>query len=716
MSQNEVEQSAIGPISRSRNPIRTVYGNPACCRCHDLLKKMSGFLVDDFQLLHRKAVELTDGVRHGCWLCVRILGAASRSCGMETSSLFNALSSLSALAEFESQSDTCFESFTILFSYTLSIPGLGARCRGLFGIDYHELLPHHDSTFIPYMVAGHTSSRKTWDYIKSRLQNCQDHRSLCRQSSSCRRMPSRLIEEQTEGANHRFRVVSTIDENVQEPYITLSHRWGDSVLLKLTKGNMVEFGRRLPSEKMPQTFIDAAIAAQELGIRYLWIDSLCILQDSPDDWAKQSSIMDQVYQNGYCNLAATDAGKETQGLFYKRFPAQVMPHLVVFAGKKYIYYQEDDHPFKALDSAPLNRRGWVLQERLLARRNLSFTRDLVIYECAEELSSEVENILKRVPFLGVDIGGFRTIFDSETFTLAALNSVKALNGENAHEFWRKVVTQYSNCNLTRESDKLPALAGLAAFFHRTIQSVYLAGLWYDETLCKSLAWHRGWGPQRIRPPSYRAPSWSWASCEQQIFWPVTKETEWPLVKIINAYAEPVTQTNPFGQIQDARIHIVGWLFPIRALSSHPISNKWDRITHVDGISPYSDLISAIFQELLDAPLVAQCTVDSIVDPAPQECYFLPLCHGYDSITKHPVTQAIILVAVTPSRGVFQRIGHCRIHYYWPDKHESIVAEPKAQTFDPDQDSVLEYLLWRYGTPEVPSHEQLSDGRHRITLV
>ena len=147
---------------------------------------------------------------------------------------------------------------------------------------------------------------------------------------------------------------------------------------------------------LPKTFQDAITITRQLSLQYLWIDSLCIIQegDNFEDWARESSMMGSVYQNANCNIAATAASNGTLGCFQTRDPLLAQPcrvrfdkELKKFGLKKGIY----DFVLRTLwehglSEAPLLKRAWVVQERVLARRVLHFARNQLFWECSELVS------------------------------------------------------------------------------------------------------------------------------------------------------------------------------------------------------------------------------------------------------------------------------------------------------------------------------------------
>lgn len=117
--------------------------------------------------------------------------------------------------------------------------------------------------------------------------------------------PTRLVEILVPGKGEDLRLCLTREEVPTGPYMTLSHRWGAASFLKLTLSKLPDLVKGFSIAELPQTFQDAIVVAQRLGCQYLWIDSLCIIQDSTEDWLHEAGLMGEVYANSHCNIAAT---------------------------------------------------------------------------------------------------------------------------------------------------------------------------------------------------------------------------------------------------------------------------------------------------------------------------------------------------------------------------------------------------------------------------
>jgi hypothetical protein len=160
-------------------------------------------------------------------------------------------------------------------------------------------------------------------------------------------------------------------------YATLSHCWGLSSFFKVRRDNLSAVQKTINIRELPKTFQDAIFIAHELGFEYLWIDSLCIIQDDATDWANESSLMCSVYSHADLNIAAAGAVDGSQGCMFERPPPQfwTYPVRLVFQRKEKKFQFADPATYdRCVQSQPLVKRAWALQERLLARRTLHFSK------------------------------------------------------------------------------------------------------------------------------------------------------------------------------------------------------------------------------------------------------------------------------------------------------------------------------------------------------
>ncbi|KAF1989441.1 HET-domain-containing protein, partial [Aulographum hederae CBS 113979] len=270
-----------------------------------------------------------------------------------------------------------------------------------------------------------------------------------------------------------------------EEYACLSHCWGGLQPIQTTRGNIESHKRGIDLAKLPLTFREAVLFTRRLGIRYLWIDSLCIIQDNILDWQEQSSNMCSVYGNSHLVLAATKAANPMDGCFAK-------------SQSEYVGWHS---PSSAHDNFPLLQRAWVLQERYMAPRVLHFTQEELMWECMAGQSCEcTAGGVSNFPLLNIKTGAYHmTSADSSEMNM----------------LWRLLVKRYSSLDLSFESDRLAALSGLAKYYQSHGAGEYLAGVWKEHLREGDLAWTVR--PHKSKRRSVQlAPTWSWASIEGSV--------------------------------------------------------------------------------------------------------------------------------------------------------------------------------------------------------
>ncbi|KAK7943091.1 HET-domain-containing protein [Apiospora aurea] len=350
--------------------------------------------------------------------------------------------------------------------------------------------------------------------MKAYLEDCSNHHVTC-QSKSDRELPSRLLDVDT--GCKGVRLVDTGDLPAGTAYATLSHVWGNprtTAPFLVTTQETVDLGNMfIPFEALPQTFQDAVEVTRALDLRYVWIDSLCIIQDSSDDWHKEAPRMAKIYSNAYATIVATRASSAHDG-FLKRPAPAVPPARIPYciptessmeAGHFYLQTKNSPslyhEPTMDLEEAQWNSRGWTFQERILSRRLVHFTKDLIFIECWSGDWAEDNRVsggfYSRMPWLG---GKNRYSEDPK----AMLSS------------WYAIVESYSCRFLTKEEDKLHALAGVMERVQEITGFTNIAGLWRED-FANGLSWvAQSGGLRGRRLTNPQGPSWSWASWEGPI--------------------------------------------------------------------------------------------------------------------------------------------------------------------------------------------------------
>lgn len=291
--------------------------------------------------------------------------------------------------------------------------------------------------------------------------------------------------------------------------MTLSHCWGSADCMKLTTDNYASMLLGMPSTLLPQLYQDALYVASNLGIRYLWIDSLCIIQtgDELADWRHEVTLMSEVYSNSFCNISAMDAPDAHHSMFSSRDPNSLGPEIVNLAINSQIAPYLISHTIFwdiEVSHALVNTRAWVLQERLLSPRILHFGDRQLFWECQMKDAAEVypDGVPSEISSL------------SSRFKSLSPDRYTPRNDSNVggHLVWHRIVEKYTACGLTFPGDKLVALSAIAKALTPVLQDEYVAGMWRRYLACE-LLWNASTNPEgrELGPKIYRAPSWSWAA-------------------------------------------------------------------------------------------------------------------------------------------------------------------------------------------------------------
>jgi len=369
-------------------------------------------------------------------------------------------------------------------------------------------------------------------------------------------------------------------------YAILSHCWGPntSIISKTTKANLDSHHLGLDVSTLAKTFIEAIELTRGIGIRYLWIDSLCIVQDSAADWATESGKMAQYYKNAELTISGLASPSAQSGLFQLRCPAE-SARLSTHCGEVFIRPQLDDiasilgglspSSRPRVSYMPLNERAWTLQERVLSTRILNFTKQQLVWQCKTCVVSEdgqYSSTFGADPAMGDEskeksegkkssaVG--RTIIDLVDFSRRN-RAQGALTVRDTG--WHALLEEYSQRKMTYATDKLPAIGGLASEVAQLTQDRYLAGLWQRQ-LRDELLWN-SWGdpesfgwtkPTRIAAYNNNSPpSWSWASLDGWVRNEIHNHRHTPRKKIdpeiLKSWSRPVNQGDPFGMVRSAGI-------------------------------------------------------------------------------------------------------------------------------------------------------------------
>ena len=358
------------------------------------------------------------------------------------------------------------------------------------------------------------------------------------------KLPSRLVEVGRDDEHISLRET----EGGRGEYAALSYCWGEnSVQLKATGPTLDQMKNNIPQEQLPKTIQDAIKLTRRLGLKYIWIDCLCILQDSNPDWETEAAKMGQYYQCANLTVAASAAISASCGLFGRR-PKVSKPEQIQFRdsdGSLYPLIAQQRNIQLWTDTidnlGPLSERGWTFQEHALSGRIIHFAEGEMIWECPTEMTSEDGHPIRNNCH-------------------SMIKECQKQRLENPENYWRFLVRAYSGRRLSYPKDKLPAIAGMADNYHEITNQEYLAGLW-RENLLVDLVWSSwGWEEADKPPKILLGPSWSWASIDGGVAF-IAESIGYDFPMEVHARVHhvhcSVPGNNPFGQVERGTLDITG---------------------------------------------------------------------------------------------------------------------------------------------------------------
>ncbi|KAI1270913.1 heterokaryon incompatibility protein-domain-containing protein [Xylaria sp. FL0933] len=362
------------------------------------------------------------------------------------------------------------------------------------------------------------SSPTYFEILKKWLEDCDDNHPGCHLQStdtSLIRVPTRLIDvgEKDSPIVHLLETRQSQSNQIQDlRYFALSHPWGDKAEHNhycTTRENLGHHKDGINTDILPGTFRDAIQVTRELGVRYLWIDSLCIVQGEDGDFDEEASHMETVFSTAYCVLAATRARGSSSGFLTPR-PERKLVKLER-PGECPIYVCESIDNFQRdVIEGPLNKRGWVFQERALARRTIYFAENQNYWECGEGVRCETMTRMRN---------NQAALLGDPKFPKVATNSSKG----GRIRLYEHLYEQYSRLQFTKISDRPLAIAGLEQRLIRAFDTQGGYGV-FTRYFGRGLLWQRdvALAPQGLKPiqfpksQKYKVPSWSWMAYEGAI--------------------------------------------------------------------------------------------------------------------------------------------------------------------------------------------------------
>ena len=580
------------------------------------------------------------------------------------------------------------------------------------------------------MINGTDS--EAMDMILSWISDCRSNHEVCRreQPSVRSRKFERIIDVGRIQSEETVQLCHAKDMPHDAAYTTLSHCWGGADILVLKESAHKQFQESISFEDLPQTFKDAVEFTRRLRIQYLWIDSLCIIQDSNEDWLKHAGLMDQIYQGSFCNIAATSAANPHGGLFVERSPVLITPlrtRIKDALSENIDGFYDVGGDFSVdwmnqVSMSPLGKRAWVIQERLLSPRVVHFAKSRLFWECSQLRTCESSTIggisqsgwrhekvdFKKWDPFSKDLtitpsvqslrpsyvwSSLKAMLDPDQVKIdkdlltqdskALARATRACYGEEhwtrTHpmlSYWAAIVINYGNAALTRIDDRLIAIAGLAKILSSRTGIRFIVGHWLYQ-VPRQLLWSSVDLPTSEEHDHYIAPSWSWASRPIGLVSNMRLPPLWEekgamdLIKVLDVDIQS-THADDFttGQLKSATLRVRGRLLPIEL-----DLQKWP-----EPCSRKDRLVQYWHPSVRDAPK--------------RETFLVPVLFTRWHKKLPAATPNALLLESLSTKGTFRRIGTanlsslCNLRYTIPHLYQAKLID-HGEFYDDDNDAATD---------------------------
>lgn len=527
-------------------------------------------------------------------------------------------------------------------------------------------------------ISGNTASDDCFDRARAWLQECLENHRHCEKSNWIS-VPRRLVDLNHVDIRVETGFVRLVDtETIREEaklttlkYACLSHCWGQSQLITTKVSNLSGYRQGIPFSILPKTFQEAIIVALKLEVSYIWIDSLCIIQDSTADWEEQSEHMAGIYCNAHFTIAASRAKGSQDGCFTVKPSQHIGQEFRVRdtrneSSTSVIVRKPIDH-----NVLPLLKRGWVFQERFLSKRVIHFTNEEIVWECKERTTCECSHALTAWH------SG-----DSLDSKAAHHSSLRSASPTILDDTWRAMVMKYTKLNLTFERDIFPALSGLAQdtklsakrirgrYLWKSVPWEYCAGMW-EHSMPIDLLWRVYGSLSAPRPKEWRAPSWSWASTASAVKYEtmggrhITGATVLKThIEILDVSCSPLRIAD-YGELSSAHLELRGRLAAAALYyDSGRVDGPYIEIKGQKGLSPIWD------DQVIDGELSVNLgsTVHLLKMATTKS-------HADGESDEHePELICLVLNCADQKEMRFARVGF--LSAYWPKEKEKWFDEPE----------------------------------------
>lgn len=416
---------------------------------------------------------------------------------------------------------------------------------------------------VPTIDIQHPGSVRNVTALRHWIQDCEQNHEKCRISFDGQRrrshdnaphLPTRVIKvtavPNSFGSSCILAKLFVTGGSCGQ-YLTLSHRWSSAKSFQLIKENFRTFLEGIPNASCSPTFNHAICMTKLLGFEYLWIDSLCIIQDDDEDLKSEISRMGEIFENAACMLAAVDTVQpdgSDSGLFDRTIPGPPAAYLQCSGWEEDSPSLQDTSTQDAQDIAPFtdelglkianpqgwhivrhskwHGRGWVMQERMLSRRTIYFTKYKLLWDCRQSNGDEDRHG-------SIHWSSHRNM--PGDYHQQCIRRPGWSEDQSSFQQWSWLVEEYSKCQLSKETDRPLAIAGISRKFQSRMGAKIEQGILLDvdgSCVLSSLLWiaeSRDRGQFR----EFSSPSWSWMGLNGPVAHSTTAALPTPVCKIVH---------------------------------------------------------------------------------------------------------------------------------------------------------------------------------------
>ncbi|KAF4627532.1 hypothetical protein G7Y89_g10619 [Cudoniella acicularis] len=411
-------------------------------------------------------------------------------------------------------------------------------------------------------------SPSTYTQARAWINSCIDSHMECPRRDAKFQMPLRIVDV---GASESQTIRLHHSDGECVDYVALSYCWGSRQAIVLTEKTITDWATLgFALSVLPQTVQDAITVTRNLGLRFIWVDSLCIMQDSDQDKRNEIGKMQAIYRNAYVTVVVACAADCHQGFITPQVSEKtVLPFSVPFRladGQLDSIIIEPYFEY-CPSGQEINARAWTLQERLISPRVLVFTNhpNQLYWDCQSLIDSHggMKPTRRGWRSHAHAIGRLHpAIYNASGHS--ADSSFADYDLANIRLEWRSIVEDYAFREISNDSDRLHAISSLAYLFAKVLPSdFYAAGLWLDKAdgyldFVQMLQWRplNNIGKETLYYQHYTAPSWSWASVYARLTWnePPLK----PICSVLGCEMKLVSQELPYGELKvGSSLHISG---------------------------------------------------------------------------------------------------------------------------------------------------------------